>query len=219
MTTRCPTPERRLSQRLRQTTAARWRPRLPSQAWLLAMLLAGFALGAQAEGVRSAAMLSHTCAGCHGTDGASAGAAMPTIAGMDKGYLVKVLEDYKDDVRPSTIMGRIMRGYSDQEIAAIASFFADRPWVSTERPIDGELAYQGELIHQQRCESCHADGGRGQDARSPRLAGQWGPYIQYALETCRARGESCKKRQGAERVMVLEDAEIQALAHYYESQK
>ncbi|MBK5929741.1 cytochrome C [Halochromatium salexigens] len=187
--------------------------------WLLALLLAGGAFTAQAEGVRSAAMLSHTCAGCHGTEGASAGEVMPTIAGMDKGYLLKVLEDYKDDVRPSTIMGRIMRGYSDQEIAAIASFFASQPWVSTERPIDGELAYQGELIHQQRCETCHTDGGRGQDARSPRLAGQWGPYIAYALETCRARGASCKKRQGAERVQVLEDAEIQALAHYYESQK
>ena len=196
------------------------RPR-PTRAWcwLPALLLASLACGAQAEGVRSAAMLSHTCAGCHGTDGASAGEAMPTIAGMDKGYLVKVLGDYRDDLRPSTIMGRLMRGYSDQEIAAIASFFAARPWVSTERTIDGELAYQGELIHQERCESCHADGGRGQDARSPRLAGQWGPYIAYALETCRARGPSCKKRQGAERVNALEDAEIQALAHYYESQK
>ncbi len=187
--------------------------------YLLIGLLASLVCSAHAEGVRSAAMLSHTCAGCHGTDGASAGEAMPTIAGMDKGYLVKVLEDYKDDLRSSTIMGRIMRGYSDQEIAAIASFFAAQPWVSTDRPIDGELAYQGELIHQERCETCHADGGRGQDTRSPRLAGQWGPYIEYALETCRARGASCKKRQGAERVMLLEDAEIQALAHYYESQK
>ncbi|WP_338074242.1 c-type cytochrome, partial [Halochromatium glycolicum] len=197
-------------------------PQGRSSRWLPALLLAGCALSpvsAQAEGVRSAAMLSHTCAGCHGTLGASAGEVMPTIAGMDKGYLVEVLEDYKDDVRPSTIMGRIMRGYSDQEIAAIASFFAAQPWVSTERPIDGELADQGELIHQQRCETCHSEGGRGQDARSPRLAGQWGPYIEYALETCRARGASCKKRQGAERVEALDDAEIKALAHYYESQK
>ncbi|MBK5969468.1 cytochrome C [Thiorhodovibrio winogradskyi] len=187
--------------------------------WLPALLFAGLACGAQAGDVRSTAMLSHTCAGCHGTDGASAGEAMPTIAGMDKGYLVKTLVDYRDDLRPSTIMGRIMRGYSDQEIAAIASFFAARPWVSTERTIDGELAYQGELIHRERCETCHADGGRGQDTHSPRLAGQWGPYLAHALETCRAQGPSCKKRQGAERVNVLEDAEIQALAHCYESQK
>jgi len=219
MTTRCQKPDQTLSQCPKLAIAARLRATLQTHSWLLAILLACPAFAAQAEGVRSAAMLSHTCAGCHGTDGASAGAVMPTIAGMDKGYLVKVLEDYKDDLRSSTIMGRIMRGYSDQEIAAIASFFAAQPWVSTERPVDGTLAYQGELIHQERCETCHADGGRGQDTRSPRLAGQWGPYIQYALETCRARGASCKKRQGAERVKVLDDAEIQALAHYYESQK
>jgi cytochrome c553 len=112
-----------------------------------------------------------------------------------------------------------MRAQSDQEIAAIPSFFATQPWISTERPIDGALAHQGELIHQERCEPCHGDGGRGQDARSPPLTGQWGPYIEYALETCRERGPSCKKRQGAERVMALDDAEIQALAQYCESQR
>jgi len=174
---------------------------------------------AQAEGVRSADMLAHTCAGCHGTDGASAGAAMPTIGGLEKSYLVNVLTDYKDGLRASTIMGRIMGGYSDQEIAAIASWFAARPWVSTDRPVDGNLAHRGELVHLEHCETCHGDGGRGQDSKSPRLAGQWAPYIRHTLELCRAKGLRCKTRLGAERVLALDDADIDALAHYYESQK
>ena len=189
---------------------------------LLALLALALVLTTPVAGagdVRSADMLAHTCAGCHGTDGASAGAAMPTIAGMNKSYLVSVLTDYKTGLRPSTIMGRIMRGYTDQEIAAMAGWFAARPWVSTERPVDGQVAHRGEQIHLSRCETCHADGGRGQDATSPRLAGQWAPYIRHVLKACRDTGLRCKTRQGAERVMALDDAEIDALAHYYESQK
>lgn len=174
---------------------------------------------AAGDGVRRADMLAHTCAGCHGTNGASAGAAMPTIGGMDKGYLVSVLSDYKTGLRPSTIMGRIMRGYSDQEIAAIASWFAEKPWVSTDRPIDGRIAHLGEEIHERECATCHADGGRDQSDEAPRLAGQWAPYTQYALETCRDEGLRCEPRKMAERVMNLDDAELNALAHYYESQK
>lgn len=189
---------------------------------LLTLLALGMVLSspaAHAGDVRSADMLAHTCAGCHGTDGASAGAAMPTIGGMEKTYLVNVLTDYKDGLRPSTIMGRIMRGYSEREIAAIASWFAARPWVSTDRPVDGDLAHRGEQVHLAHCETCHGDGGRGQDSKSPRLAGQWAPYIRHTLESCRAKGLSCKTRQGAERVLALDDADIDALAHYYESQK
>lgn len=174
---------------------------------------------AHAGDVRSADMLAHTCAGCHGTDGASAGAAMPTIAGFDKGYLVTVLTDYKTGLRPSTIMGRIMRGYTDQEIAAIAGWFAARPWVSTDRPVDGQIAHRGEQLHERACVTCHADGGRDQNDKAPRLAGQWAPYTRYALETCREQGLRCQPRKMAERVLELDDAELDALAHYYESQK
>jgi sulfide dehydrogenase cytochrome subunit len=85
--------------------------------------------------------------------------------------------------------------------------------------VDGDLAHQGELVHLEHCETCHGDGGRGQDNKSPRLAGQWAPYIRHTLETCRAKGLRCKTRQGAERVLALDDADIDALAHYYESQK
>lgn len=185
----------------------------------LGVALAILALGAQAEGIRSPSMLANTCAGCHGTNGASAGEAMPTIGGLDKGYLATVLDDYKTGLRPSTIMGRIMRAYSDQEIAAIASFYAAQPWVSTDRVAAAGLLHQGQEIHDLQCESCHADAGREQEDESPRLAGQWAPYTRYALETCRAEGKRCNPRKMGERVMNLSDEELEALAQYYESQK
>jgi sulfide dehydrogenase cytochrome subunit len=194
----------------------RLRLRLPVPLGLAALTLS---LGVQAEGIRSAPMLVNTCAGCHGTLGVSAGDIMPTIAGMDKGYLHTVLDDYKTGLRPSTIMGRIMRGYSDQEILAIASFFAAQPWVSTDRVADAARVHQGREIHERACESCHADGGREQKDESPRLAGQWADYTRYALEACRAQGKRCDPRKMGERVMTLSDGDLEALASFYESEK
>jgi sulfide dehydrogenase cytochrome subunit len=176
-------------------------------------------LVAHGEGIRSATMLAYTCAGCHGTNGASAGEYMPSIAGFDKGYLTTVLDDYRTGLRPSTIMGRIMRGYTDLEIAAIASFFVEQPWVATDRTTNATLAHRGQEIHETQCESCHGDGGREQEDESPRLAGQWSEYTRYALETCRAEGKRCDPRKMGERVMRLSDEDLEALAQFYESQK
>ncbi len=191
--------------------------RLPH--WSVGVAALTMSLAVYGEGIRSPTMLAYTCAGCHGTNGASAGEYMPTIAGLDKGYLVSVLDDYKAGLRPSTIMGRIMRGYSDQEVAAIASFFAEQPWVSTDRTTSAALAHRGQAIHDQQCMTCHEDGGRVQEDESPRLAGQWSEYTRYALENCRAEGKRCDPRKMGERVMKLSDEDLEALAQYYESQK
>ena len=187
--------------------------------WSAGLAALTMSLAAYGEGIRSPTMLAYTCAGCHGTNGASAGEYMPSIAGFDKGYLARVLDDYKTGLRRSTIMGRIMRGYTEQEIAAIASFFAEQPWVSTDRRTDAALAHRGREIHDLQCESCHGDGGREQEDESPRLAGQWSDYTRYALENCRAEGKRCDPRKMGERVMKLSDEELEALAQYYESQK
>ena len=56
-----------------------------------------------------------------GGQGATGGAA---IAGRDKGELAATLIAFRSNERPGTIMGRIARGYSDAEIAAIAEFIA-----------------------------------------------------------------------------------------------
>jgi sulfide dehydrogenase cytochrome subunit len=187
----------------------------------LAALAAGALVtgGAQAEGVRSAAMLAHTCAGCHGTNGASAGEYMPTIGGLDGRYLTSVLSDYKLGLRKSTIMGRIMKGYSDQEIRAIAGWFAQRPWVSNDTVADGRLVALGREVHDKQCETCHEDAGRVQDEENPRIAGQWAGYVHYALEECREIGRRCQPRKMGERVMDLSDQELRALAHFYASEK
>ncbi len=66
--------------------------------------------------------IAFTCNGCHGTDGVSKGA-VPTLKGMPADYHAKALKDFKADKRPATIMGRIAKGYSDEEINAVAEYY------------------------------------------------------------------------------------------------
>lgn len=64
-----------------------------------------------------------TCAGCHGTDGAG-GTAIPPLKGRDAEYMESAMLDYKNGKRPGSIMPRIAKGYSDEDIKAVATYFA-----------------------------------------------------------------------------------------------
>lgn len=68
--------------------------------------------------------LAANCAACHGTNGNSAGGAIPGLAGINKEYFVNQLKAFKEGKREATVMHQIAKGYSDAEIAAIADFFA-----------------------------------------------------------------------------------------------
>ncbi len=89
-------------------------------------LLAGGAMfgSSNAEAGATPAMLADTCAGCHGTNGISGGPAMPSIGGMTTEYLQTIMADFKSGDRPSTIMGRIAKGYNKAETAQIADHLA-----------------------------------------------------------------------------------------------
>ena len=79
-------------------------------------------LNSQADELSRAAMLSYTCAGCHGTNGVSPGS-IPSIYCKSTDTIEKALKEYRDGKRFSTVMGRHVKGYTDDEIQLIAGFF------------------------------------------------------------------------------------------------
>jgi sulfide dehydrogenase cytochrome subunit len=90
----------------------------------VALALAGtFAHGPARADMASAAVLTNTCFSCHGTDGKSAGA-MPTIAGKSVTFIKNKLMGFQSDKEPSTVMGRIAKGFTEAEIKALAEFFS-----------------------------------------------------------------------------------------------
>ena len=95
-------------------------------AWMLAVSVLLFTpFTVNAEPVTESAMLSITCNGCHGPDGQSTGA-IPSIAGKSADYLEKAMLDFRDGKRPSTVMERHAKGYSDAQLKLIAEYFAGK---------------------------------------------------------------------------------------------
>jgi len=188
----------------------------------LAVIIAGVLLSGSsvASDPRSASMLANTCAGCHGTNGASAGDAMPIVGGFDKRYLTEVLKQFKSGERDSTIMGRIMRGYSELEIKAIAGYMADQKWVSSSKKIPKHLVGNAAKVHKAKCESCHENNGVFQDDEVPRLAGQWADYTKIMLYNYHDIGSpAAQPRKMRKRVQQLSQDELDDLANFYASKK
>ncbi|MGB9354459.1 MAG: c-type cytochrome, partial [Azonexus sp.] len=96
------------------------------QRWSMGVLAAG-ALSLSATAFAAAPtpeMISFSCAGCHGTNGGSAGLTMPSLASQSKTAIVDAMKKFKSGERPSTVMGRLAKGYSDADIEKMAEFFS-----------------------------------------------------------------------------------------------
>lgn len=70
-------------------------------------------------------VLAGGCAGCHGTDGELAGL-VPAIAGRPADELESLLLRYKRGEGNPTVMDRIAGGFTDEELARLAEYFANR---------------------------------------------------------------------------------------------
>lgn len=85
-------------------------------------LITGAVSGARAE-MPSPVVLANTCFSCHGTDGHSAGA-MPSLNGKPAAYISTMLTAYRSDAKKGTVMNRIAKGFSQDEIKALSQYFA-----------------------------------------------------------------------------------------------
>jgi cytochrome c553 len=67
--------------------------------------------------------LAGTCTGCHGPNGASVGG-IPAINGMDAARMVELMQAFRDGRREATVMHQHAKGYTDEQIRAVAAWFA-----------------------------------------------------------------------------------------------
>ncbi len=70
--------------------------------------------------------LAAQCANCHGTNGNAQPGGFP-LAGRDRKYIVDQMAAFKSGARTgaaATIMHQISKGYSDEQIALMANYFA-----------------------------------------------------------------------------------------------
>ncbi len=196
-----------------------------------ALLVAGLAIGASSAAYAekpklmmgaSAKMLADTCYGCHGTDGASGGPATPTIAGLSEDYFVETMEGFAEGEIPSTIMGRIAKGYTKDEYKLMAKYFGKKTFVPAKQDFNPKLVKKGKKLHDKYCEKCHADGGTSAEDDAGVLAGQWTPYLVWQFADFKAgHREAPKKMKKKMKKMLSKEgsAGLEALINYYASQQ
>ncbi len=179
-------------------------------------------LPAMAE-IGEGVMLAYTCAGCHGTNGNSKGPATPSLAGASKDYIIEVMEYYQTGERVSTIMGRIAKGYTKDEVKAIAEFFSKQTFVPAKgQKFDAKLAKKGAKLHDKYCEKCHAEGGTSSEDDAGILAGQWTPYLKYTLADMLAGNSHVPDKMKKKLKKMHEktgDTGIEQLLDYYMSRR
>lgn len=161
--------------------------------------------------------LANTCNNCHGANGVSVGPSMPSIGGLPESYLRNIMMQWKSGERYSATMGRLIKGYSDDQIAALAAYFSKKPWTPAAQKTDAKLVKLGKDVTK-HCAGCHGETGASDDSETPHLDGQWAGYLE--LEALKYRNDavampSKKMRSVAKK---LSDEEVKAVVEFYASQ-
>lgn len=89
---------------------------------LAAVGVIAVAQGALAGDPAWGAYLAGTCVTCHAADGADRG--IPSITGWPEADFAEAMIAYRDRARPHEAMQTIAASLSDDEIAALAAYFA-----------------------------------------------------------------------------------------------
>ncbi len=166
----------------------------------------------------SAEMLSFACAGCHGTNGGSAGLTMPSLASQSKSSIVEAMTKFKSGERPSTIMGRLAKGYSDEQITAMAEFFAKQKLHVTNQKVDKAKVAKAAKIQEKACGRCHLEDGKDGKDDTPVMASQWLEYLQIQMSLYES-GKRKMPEKMAEKVKETSKEDLDALMHFYAAQK
>ena len=88
--------------------------------------LAGILMLAGPASAADAPPGASSCTGCHAPKKV-ADSVIPHIAGRKAADIVTFMREYRSGAWPSSVMGRIAKGFDDQQIDAIAAWFAAQP--------------------------------------------------------------------------------------------
>lgn len=168
------------------------------------------------------------CALCHGEDGPSPFPGVPTIHGLPHGVIENALYKYREGERPCrkskcTEDGRcpdmsmcdIAGPMSDEEMDALAHWYAEQPFAPHRDSYDAELAARGRELHDRYCEICHTNLGSDPVDDASMLRGQRKVYLRHALEDFQQGRRSVGIDAMDERFRTFSADELDALAEFY----
>jgi cytochrome c553 len=181
--------------------------------------------------------INELCAGCHGEFGQGSGdGEYPRLAGMDRQYLARQLQYFKDRSRLNIPMlpYATERELPEKDVQAVSAFLSSIQLPTKLAPVDESNfdAYarllaskrvlniarypgdeeQGRRLYSRECASCHGNDGMGKPAKlAPRLVGQHSIYIKRQMEQIASGKRLHDVPDDAEVFSQYSDAEIDNL--------
>ena len=123
------------------------------------------------------AALAADCSGCHGVNGNTTSATMPTLAGQEPAYMVGAMKEYAADERRHEQMKGAVADLSETDLNDLATYYA------AQQPVPRKVFRPSTLDEWiARCNRCHGMNGNSQNPAIPILAGQRAAYILKSLE-------------------------------------
>lgn len=92
---------------------------------LLTLAAIGLAVSGSAVAAPSVETIARNCVVCHGPKEAGQ-VEIPTLAKYPAKKMVEMLSGFKADQKPATIMNRITKALSDEQIAALADLLGTK---------------------------------------------------------------------------------------------
>jgi cytochrome c553 len=151
------------------------------------------------------------CATCHGEQGNSETAGVPSLAGQQPLYFVAAVRAYLYGKRGKSSLD-MLRELTTVDLESVALYFARQTPLRRKAPSLGDPA-SGEPLSA-RCGGCHGAHGVSNDTATPSLAGQEPEYLVAAIKAYRdqSRRHDVMLDQNT-------DQEIEHLAAYYATQE
>ncbi len=158
---------------------------------------------------------SRPCDSCHGNDGNSTRAGVPSLAGLQPEYFTKALNAYFSGERSDPIMSVFKESLDRQEIKTMAAYYASQQRGKTRFVSRGERAVG--MSKSGACSGCHGVDGNSINPTMPSLAGQNGPYLEKVLLAYRNGQRKDSLMQAA--LATLKPKDLRDIAAYFSSQE
>jgi len=195
---------------------------------LVCSALLGMSLSAGASA--AAPKAAETCTACHGADGNSTDANVPSIASYSEEYIERSLTKYQKKERPcveseylsgskkgtKTDMCKVASELSAADITQIGAYFVAQPFVRSAQTTDPELVKKGKSVYKLKCYTCHSEDGSFPGDHAGILAGQKMNYIKQQIKFFKEGKRQAPKKM-LPKLEALSDGEVEAVIHYFGS--
>ena len=176
--------------------------------WVLALTATG---GVLAQPAPSRLAL---CGACHGADGNSQLPQIPSLAGQPRVFIENQLVLIREGMRDIPQMKGSLDGVSDEEIGALARYYAAQASARPPAARDAALFTRGESLSQEsRCGICHLPNYVGRE-QMPRLAGQREDYLLHSMRMFKGNQAVGRDPIMGASLQGLTDDDLKAISHY-----